>query len=284
MATLDALASQSLPAASFAPADDPISQSSVPASLSAAAPSPYWIGTRPSWPVSTSSQHVFPDALTAPSASNSQNISPTMYDMSPFPTSLPQQPPPPPPPMAHPMLAPAPAPAGDSSQSSSPQSPSLSIDPYAPIQPRLPATGSPPAHHQHPLTYRPWPSYSLPAMNGPVLTNLHNPNGQMSMVGNMPSTTGILPGLNSGQVASLQHMYAAGPTVSPHPGPSSGPAHDRPFKCDQCPQSFNRNHDLKRHKRIHLSVKPFPCTHCDKSFSRKDALKVSLSCLLATEY
>lgn len=51
------------------------------------------------------------------------------------------------------------------------------------------------------------------------------------------------------------------------------PPNDRPFKCDQCPQSFNRNHDLKRHKRIHLAVKPFPCSHCDKSFSRKDALK-----------
>ncbi|EPQ63345.1 BgtA-20708 [Blumeria graminis f. sp. tritici] len=48
---------------------------------------------------------------------------------------------------------------------------------------------------------------------------------------------------------------------------------DRPFKCDQCAQSFNRNHDLKRHKRIHLAVKPFPCMKCDKSFSRKDALK-----------
>ncbi|KAK7204473.1 hypothetical protein BZA70DRAFT_249377, partial [Myxozyma melibiosi] len=45
------------------------------------------------------------------------------------------------------------------------------------------------------------------------------------------------------------------------------------FKCDQCLQSFNRNHDLKRHKRIHLDVKPFPCANCDKTFSRKDALK-----------
>ncbi|KAH6714322.1 hypothetical protein BKA61DRAFT_435278, partial [Leptodontidium sp. MPI-SDFR-AT-0119] len=45
------------------------------------------------------------------------------------------------------------------------------------------------------------------------------------------------------------------------------------FKCDQCPQSFNRNRDLKRHKRIHLAVKPFPCGHCRKSFSRKDALQ-----------
>jgi hypothetical protein len=48
----------------------------------------------------------------------------------------------------------------------------------------------------------------------------------------------------------------------------------RPFRCDECPASFNRNHDLKRHKRIHLAVKPFPCGFCDKSFSRKEALKV----------
>ncbi|CAG8733658.1 5093_t:CDS:2 [Gigaspora rosea] len=51
------------------------------------------------------------------------------------------------------------------------------------------------------------------------------------------------------------------------------PLYDRPFKCDQCPQSFNRNHDLKRHKRIHLAVKPYPCPYCEKQFSRKDALK-----------
>merc|ERR1711981_1109667 len=70
---------------------------------------------------------------------------------------------------------------------------------------------------------------------------------------------------NSG-TAAMMHQYHT------HPSHSS-PPNDRPFKCDQCPQSFNRNHDLKRHKRIHLAVKPFPCGHCEKSFSRKDALK-----------
>lgn len=29
----------------------------------------------------------------------------------------------------------------------------------------------------------------------------------------------------------------------------------RPFQCDQCPRSFNRNYDLKRHKQIPLPVK-----------------------------
>jgi uncharacterized Zn-finger protein len=102
--------------------------------------------------------------------------------------------------------------------------------------------------------------------HGPVLSNLSNPGGPPMLVGSLPQ--GMMS-FNSGHAASIQHMYSN----SPHP-PSQTPHNDRPFKCDQCPQSFNRNHDLKRHKRIHLAVKPFPCGHCDKSFSRKDALKV----------
>ncbi|KAI9933781.1 hypothetical protein ASPWEDRAFT_24090 [Aspergillus wentii DTO 134E9] len=127
-----------------------------------------------------------------------------------------------------------------------------------------------PSTAQPQLGYRqPWPSYSLPAMPGPVKTNLHSPNSHMSYLSGMPPVS-IPREFNSGYAASMQQMYGS------HQPPGHGAtavSNDRPFKCDQCPQSFNRNHDLKRHKRIHLSVKPFPCTHCDKSFSRKDALK-----------
>ncbi|KAL8941369.1 MAG: hypothetical protein Q9211_001854 [Gyalolechia sp. 1 TL-2023] len=114
---------------------------------------------------------------------------------------------------------------------------------------------------------RSYAPYSLPAMPGPIMTNMHSPGGQMTMVGmaNHGLPGNLMPGFSSGSSAQLQQMYG-GHQPAPH-------HNERPFKCDQCPQSFNRNHDLKRHKRIHLAVKPFPCGHCEKSFSRKDALK-----------
>ncbi|EGY19757.1 specific RNA polymerase II transcription factor [Verticillium dahliae VdLs.17] len=95
----------------------------------------------------------------------------------------------------------------------------------------------------------------VPSMGGPIMSNLSNPSGPLS----------VMPGMNLPGYGGhhLQHIYGA----------HQNNPQERPFKCDQCPQSFNRNHDLKRHKRIHLAVKPFPCDHCDKSFSRKDALK-----------
>lgn len=114
---------------------------------------------------------------------------------------------------------------------------------------------------------RSYSQYNLPAVNGPVMTNMHAPSTNMALVGGLPSN--VMPPFTSGHAANL--MYGA---HNQHP--AQGPMSDRPFKCDQCMQSFNRNHDLKRHKRIHLAVKPYPCNHCDKSFSRKDALKVSI--------
>lgn len=131
-----------------------------------------------------------------------------------------------------------------------------------------PVTQSPINSQPSQFVRYPNPSYSLPAMPGPIMTNVHSPGSHMSMMGNPQA--GMVPGFNSGYAASTAHMYAS-PGQS-HPVQAAN--NERPFKCDQCVQSFNRNHDLKRHKRIHLAVKPYPCEWCDKSFSRKDALKV----------
>ena len=140
-----------------------------------------------------------------------------------------------------------------------------------------PATFSPTAAQPNPFGSRStYGTYSLPApmsapphMSGPVMSNIHNPNNPMGLV-SVPShglPGAMMPGYHSGHAAHLHQQMYGNPQPTPH--------NERPFKCDQCPQSFNRNHDLKRHKRIHLAVKPFPCGYCEKSFSRKDALKVS---------
>lgn len=139
------------------------------------------------------------------------------------------------------------------------------------ISPPLQPGPMPQLHQPKHFIQPPYPSYSVPGMPGPVMTNIPMPGSQLSAIGNVQAN--MLPiGFHSG--------YSANPPLYPPRANSpQQPTNDRPFKCDQCPQSFNRNHDLKRHKRIHLAVKPFPCKHCDKSFSRKDALKVCFAYL-----
>lgn len=125
----------------------------------------------------------------------------------------------------------------------------------------IPALASSHMPVPNPYASRSYGYSSMPSNMGNVLSNMAHPGGQMTMVGGLSHIpTGYAP-------HHMGHLY----------GPPQ-PQNDRPFRCDVCPQSFNRNHDLKRHKRIHLAVKPFPCNDCEKSFSRKDALKVSSSC------
>ncbi|KAJ7701225.1 hypothetical protein B0H17DRAFT_897782, partial [Mycena rosella] len=48
----------------------------------------------------------------------------------------------------------------------------------------------------------------------------------------------------------------------------------RPYPCDICALSFDRHHDLKRHKDTHVGERPYVCNGgCEKTFTRKDALK-----------
>lgn len=107
--------------------------------------------------------------------------------------------------------------------------------------------------------------YQMSGSAQPIMSNMHQPGMPMVAVGHVSN---IMPGsYNPGPSPHSHGLHVYGQS-HPHQTPQ-----DRPFKCDQCVQSFNRNHDLKRHKKIHLAVKPFPCTFCEKAFSRKDALK-----------
>lgn len=141
-------------------------------------------------------------------------------------------------------------------QGSSVHPPASSTGPQRPLGSMIPPSGMAP-----PQPYRGYAQYpQMSHIGGPIMSNMGNPGGQMSLVTGMnmhPSYGGQM----------THRLYGPG---------SHQQQQERPFSCDQCTQSFNRNHDLKRHKRIHLAVKPFPCSSCDKSFSRKDALKVSV--------
>ncbi|GAB0096495.1 hypothetical protein DMENIID0001_120190 [Sergentomyia squamirostris] len=49
---------------------------------------------------------------------------------------------------------------------------------------------------------------------------------------------------------------------------------ERPFKCDQCSKAFSLECTLKTHKKIHVKKRPqFTCLICLKDFSTKDTLK-----------
>jgi regulatory protein SWI5 len=46
---------------------------------------------------------------------------------------------------------------------------------------------------------------------------------------------------------------------------------DRQFRCNHCGKCFVRQHDLKRHAKIHTGDKPYRCP-CGGGFARQDAL------------
>lgn len=78
------------------------------------------------------------------------------------------------------------------------------------------------------------------------------------------------------------HQQSSIPQASPYYGrgdshyqqPQYPASPSRPFSCDLCALSFNRQHDLKRHRETHSGEKPFLCNGgCGKTFTRKDALK-----------
>lgn len=103
---------------------------------------------------------------------------------------------------------------------------------------------------------------SMPLINNPQLYN--NNDYHPSSDSHRSQTTQM-------QYAPTQAQYVP---QSPIDGSMQYPASPpRPFACDMCALSFNRQHDLKRHRDTHSGDKPFLCESCGKTFTRKDALK-----------
>ncbi|KAF6763142.1 hypothetical protein DFP72DRAFT_524915 [Ephemerocybe angulata] len=77
--------------------------------------------------------------------------------------------------------------------------------------------------------------------------------------------TAVYPCLISGCCKTFSRLYSLRAHQRNH-------AVHRPFRCTICPASFARNHDLKRHIRLH-DRKAWKCGACQKIFSRRDAFK-----------
>ena len=77
--------------------------------------------------------------------------------------------------------------------------------------------------------------------------------------------TAVYPCLVSGCRKTFSRLYSLRAHQRSH-------STHRPFRCSACPASFARNHDLKRHLKLHDKT-AWRCEGCNKVFSRRDAIK-----------
>ena len=77
--------------------------------------------------------------------------------------------------------------------------------------------------------------------------------------------TAVYPCLVAGCQKTFSRLYSLRAHQRSH-------SSHRPYRCTICPASFARNHDLKRHVKLHDKT-AWKCEGCQKVFSRRDAIK-----------
>jgi uncharacterized Zn-finger protein len=179
------------------------------------------------------------------------------------------------------------------SQGSPPVSPTAAAPPYSAAYPYS-ATGTPPPGVAAQQNYHSANKHS--PYQSPVSNTQHSHNVSPSSMP-YPSQSGMSssdsrPSYAHNRSLSVpQQGYPSSPISSNHAYGAHDAPHpqlvvqgmdqmqypaspQRPFACDMCALSFNRQHDLKRHRETHSGEKPFLCNGgCGKTFTRKDALK-----------
>ncbi|KAJ7163588.1 hypothetical protein C8R43DRAFT_287243 [Mycena crocata] len=164
-----------------------------------------------------------------------------------------------------------------------PANASYSPDGYYPVAPSGPpqsmyasgsGSGSRSSYHQNSYPYaQPHPSSPTHAQ-AYAQSYAHSPSSPTSS--SRPRSHSVYVPQQATPIMAPHPQYPQQvPLAQPSGHYSEYPASpSRPFSCDMCALSFNRQHDLKRHRETHTGDKPYLCNGgCGKTFTRKDALK-----------
>ena len=134
------------------------------------------------------------------------------------------------------------------------------------MYPNMPMNYGQTYHHPQPVS---------PPPQHPVPQTAYQPHAYLNPYSQPPS----LPnpqvqtyGVHSGEKEQSYRVQEVPQTIGLSSEYPTSPG--RPYSCDLCALSFNRQHDLKRHRETHTGEKPYLCNGgCGKTFTRKDALK-----------
>jgi len=127
-----------------------------------------------------------------------------------------------------------------------------------------------------PIAYSPDHNQGAPISQTPTRIRPHSHSHSYSHSMSQPYTHSSSPPQHASAMSALPaSQYPSALGYAQQGNMTQYPASpQRPFSCDMCALSFNRQHDLKRHRDTHTGEKPFLCNGgCGKTFTRKDALK-----------